>query len=53
MHEIIRAPRQLRARTAQLTSEAWHDLSRYVVACKAASERRAVQTGGGSDDRNG
>ncbi|SKB25060.1 hypothetical protein SAMN06295920_10161 [Rhizorhabdus histidinilytica] len=53
MHEIIRAPRQLRARTAQLTYEAWHDLSRYVVACKAASERRTVPPGGGSDDRNG
>jgi hypothetical protein len=52
MHDMTRAPRQLRARTAQLTSEAWHDLSRYVTACKA-SERRAAPSGGGPDDRNG
>ncbi len=53
MHESLRVPRQLRARSAYLTSEAWHDLSRYVAASKVASERRTDPPTGGSEDRTG
>lgn len=52
MHEHIRATAQLRARSTQPTSEDWHDLSRYVVALRAASPRDGVVSGGGSADRN-
>lgn len=52
MHENVRVPRQLRTRSTQLSSEAWHDLSRYVAASKSAPGRRPASTNG-SDDRNG
>jgi hypothetical protein len=51
MHERIRAPG--RSRSTQPTSEAWHELSRFVSDTKAMTPRRMGDRGEASNgDRN-
>ena len=52
MHERTRAPE--RSRQALPTSEAWHELSRFVTATKAGSVRRPGAPGDADNgDRSG
>jgi len=53
MHGDIRASWQLRARSAQPTSEAWHDLSRYVAASRVAEDRRTSESIARPEERSG
>lgn len=49
MHETTRASGPFRPRSTQPTSEAWHELSRYVLASRMAPAKRSAHHAGEPD----
>ncbi len=53
MYEASRASGTSRPRWTQPTSEAWHELSRYVLASRTAPPKRSAHHAGEPDSSGG